>query len=95
MAIKSISIFLCLGLLLKPYWPSKFLRYFPVYYHLTLLYCLPFVTTFLFLLEECSIEWIVNVALTLGHLCVINLSGYSTWYCCLFDAAWKFHCCTR
>ena len=71
MAIKSISIFLCLGLLLKPYWPSKFLRYFPVYYHLTLLYCLPFVTTFLFLLEECSIEWIVNVALTIMFLIVL------------------------
>ncbi len=71
MAIKSISIFLCLGLLLKPYWSSKFLRYFPAYYHLTLLYCLPFVTTFLFLLEECSIEWIVNVALSILFLIVL------------------------
>ena len=71
LAIKSISIFLCLGLLLKPYWPSKLLAYFPTYYHLTLLYCLPFVTTFLFLLEERSIEWVVNVALSILFLIVL------------------------
>ncbi len=71
LAIKSISIFLCLGLLLKPYWPSKLLAYFPTYYHLTLLYCLPFVTTFLFLLEEHSIEWVVNVALSILFLIVL------------------------
>jgi Na+/proline symporter len=71
LAIKSMSILLCLGLLLKPYWSSKYLSYFPVYYHLTLLYCLPFVTTFLFLLEERNIEWVVNVALSILFLIVL------------------------
>ncbi|MFM2428271.1 MAG: hypothetical protein RL012_155 [Bacteroidota bacterium] len=71
LAIKSISIFLCLGLLLKPYWPPKLLAYFPAYYHLTLLYCLPFVTTFIFLLEERNIEWVVNVALSILFLIVL------------------------
>jgi Na+/proline symporter len=71
LAIKSISIFLCVGLLLKPYWPTKLLAYFPTYYHLTLLYCLPFVTTFLFLLEAFSIEWVVNVALSILFLIVL------------------------
>ncbi len=71
LAVKSISIFLCVGLLLKPYWPKKLLAYFPTYYHLTLLYCLPFVTTFLFLLEERSIEWVVNIALAILFLIVL------------------------
>jgi hypothetical protein len=71
LAIKSISIFLCVGLFLQPYWPPKLLAYFPVYYHFTLLYCLPFVTTFLFLLEERNIEWVVNVALSILFLIVL------------------------
>jgi Sodium:solute symporter family len=71
LAVKSISIFLCLGLFLKPYWPPKLLEYFPVYYHLTLLYCLPFVTTFLFLLEERNIEWVVNIVLSIMFLIVL------------------------
>ena len=71
LAVKSISIFLCVGLLLKPYWPKKLLTYFPTYYHLTLLYCLPFVTTFLFLLEERNIEWVVNIALSILFLIVL------------------------
>jgi hypothetical protein len=75
---------ICLGLLLKPYWSSKYLSYFPVYYHLTLLYCLPFVTTFLLLLEECNIEryqwysfpeW-ACLCLALALLCYAALHAY-------------------
>jgi hypothetical protein len=71
LALKSISIFLCIGLFMKPYWPTRLLAYFPTYYHLTLLYCLPFVTTFLFLLGEQNVEWVVNIALSILFLIVL------------------------
>jgi Na+/proline symporter len=71
LAIKSISIFLCLGLLLKPYWPPRLLAYFPAYYHLTLLYCLPFTSTVMFLLTQGSVDWLTNVALTIMFLIVL------------------------
>lgn len=71
LAIRAFSILLCIGLLLKPYWPTKLLNYFPLYYYLTLLYCLPFATTFLFLVEGGNIEWVVNVALSILFLIVL------------------------
>jgi len=71
LAIKGTSVLLCIGLLLKPYWPAQLLPYFAFYYHFSLLYCLPFVTTFLFLLEANSIEWVVNVALAIMFLIVL------------------------
>ena len=69
--IKSIGVMLCVGLLFKYYWPKRISVYFSAYYYFTLLYCLPFVTTFLFLLEGSSIEWIVNVALAIMLLVVL------------------------
>ena len=51
LAIRGMGALLCVGLLLKPQWPARLRRYFPSYYHFCLLYCLPFVATFCFLLE--------------------------------------------
>ena len=72
LAIRGMGALLCVGLLLKTQWPSGLLPYFPSYYHFCLLYCLPFVTTFFFLLEGGSIEWIVNVALSIMFLIVLT-----------------------
>ena len=79
LGIKSISVFLCIGLLLRPYWPKALLPYFAFYYHLTLFYCLSFVTTFLFLLEGNSIEWVVNVSLSIMLLIVLVDWGTFVW----------------
>ncbi len=66
-----IGALFCVGLLLKSYWPAGLLTYFPSYYHLSLLYCLPFTTTFLFLLEGSSVEWLINVSLSIMFLIVL------------------------
>ena len=71
LAIRGVGALLCVGLLLKSQWPAGLLPYFPSYYHLCLLYCLPFITTFLFLLEGGSIEWVVNVTLAIMFLIVL------------------------
>ena len=72
LGIRVIGTLLCVGLLLKSQWPKRLLPYFPVYYHFSLLYCLPFVTTFLLLLEGGSIEWLLNVALAIMLLIVLS-----------------------
>ena len=74
--IKGTSVLLCIGLLLKPYWSASIQRYFPLYYYCTLGYCLPFTTTFLFLLGGSQMEWIVNV--TLAILLLIVLTDWRT-----------------
>jgi len=76
LGLRSIGALLCVGLLLKAYWPKKFLSYFPTYYHLTLLYCLPFTASFLFFLEGSSIECLVNI--TLAILLLITLVDWVT-----------------
>jgi len=63
LGLRIIGALLCVGLLLKSQWPQWMLRYLADFYHLALMFCLPFMTTFLFLLEGDSMEWIVNVVL--------------------------------
>jgi len=71
LTIRGIGTLLCVGLFLQSQWPAFLLPYFPVYYYFTLLYCLPFVTTFLFFLEGGSIEWLLNVGLSIMLLIVL------------------------
>ncbi|ARD85736.1 hypothetical protein A3306_00265 [Rickettsia bellii] len=59
--LRIIGGLMCMGLMLGPYWSSILKKYFPVYYHLTLFYCLPFSTTFIFLLEKGNVEWLINI----------------------------------
>lgn len=71
LGIRGMGALLCVGLLLKSQWPDRLLPYFSSYYHFCLLYCLPFVTTFLFLLEGGSMEWLLNVVLSIILLIVL------------------------
>lgn len=54
---------LCGGLLLKEHWPVRLHRYFPTFWHFTLIYCLPFMATVMYLLVGGTTEWLVNVAM--------------------------------
>ena len=62
---------LCVGLLLRDQWPDYLKRYFPSYWHLTLLYTLPFLTTVMFLLNSRSIEWFANIAMAIMLLVLL------------------------
>lgn len=49
--LRLIAIFLCLGLLLRKKWPENAQVWLPLYWYITLTYCLPFFFTFMFLLD--------------------------------------------
>ena len=49
--LRLIAIFLCLGLLLRKKWPENVQAWLPLYWYITLTYCLPFFFTFMFLLD--------------------------------------------
>ncbi|MEM7382853.1 MAG: sodium:solute symporter family protein, partial [Bacteroidota bacterium] len=70
-AIKLIGATLCVGLLLKPYWNDWFRKHFPLYWHFSLLFCLPFTTTTLYMLNGGGTEWTVNVALSIMLLVIL------------------------
>ena len=71
LGVRGVGALLCVGLLLQFQWPTKLLPYFPAYYHFALCYCLPFATTFLFLLGDSSVEYIVNITLSIMLLIVL------------------------
>jgi Na+/proline symporter/signal transduction histidine kinase len=60
--LRIVSGFLCVGLLLKDHWPSQLRKYLPLYWHISLMVCLPFSTTAMFLINHASYEWLINVA---------------------------------
>jgi Na+/proline symporter len=61
----------CGLLIVRDKWPNSLLPYLPTFWHLTLLYCLPFTSTVMFLLTQGSAEWLINVAITIMFLIVL------------------------
>ena len=70
-AIRLIGAILCVGLLLKPYWGDWLQKYFYAYWHCTLLYCLPFSTTILYVLNNGGTVWAINVAVAIMMLAMM------------------------
>ena len=69
--LRLLGAILCGLLIVKDKWPDAFLPYLPMFWHLTLLYCLPFTSTVMFLLTQGSAEWLINVAITIMFLIVL------------------------
>lgn len=97
-AIRVIVGILCLLLLLKDYWPQSLKPYLPLYWHIVLLVYLPLHTTFMFMLEKASLEWFLNMALSIFMLSALVdwlafiiimplgiLLGYSLFYLVIND----------
>ncbi len=91
--VKFIGAMLCVGLLLKPYWGDWLKKYFYPYWHFTLLYCLPFTTATLYILNGGGTEWTVNVALAImlllilvdwRNFVIISLAGVSLGVLCAY-----------
>jgi hypothetical protein len=69
--VKIMGTLICIVLLLASYWPSWLKAHFSVYWHLSLLYCLPFSFTFLFLLNGSNVKWLTNLCLSITLLIVL------------------------
>lgn len=70
--IRSIGLGLCCGLMLKSIWSRKVQRkYYPLYWHFTLLYCLPFSATLIFLMGAGSCSWIADLSIAIILLIVL------------------------
>ena len=63
---------MCVGLLLRLYWPSVLKEYFRFYFYLSLLYCLPFHATLIFLLEKGNSECLINVIFAIMLLVLLT-----------------------
>jgi Na+/proline symporter len=66
--IRIIAAIACGLLISHEKWPSQWKSYLPTFWHLTILYCLPFVSTVMFLLTQGSVEWVINIAIVIIFL---------------------------
>ncbi len=71
LTLRVISGTLCVVLMMKDYLSEKVRKYLPVYWHFTLMFCLPLYTTYMFLENNASTIWLVNLALSLFLLSVL------------------------
>lgn len=58
--LRLFAAILCFLLIIKGYFSRHILLYMPVYWHLTILYCLPFYTMMMLYLHPNSLLWFVN-----------------------------------
>ena len=57
--------FLCFLLIIKDHLWDKFEKYFPIYWYGTLLFCFPFFTTYMLLINNFKLFWIFNSVLSI------------------------------
>ena len=57
--LRTIATVLCLFLSLKNYWPAKAKSFFPLYWYITLIFCVPFFFNFMMLKNNCSPIWLM------------------------------------
>lgn len=61
----------CFLLIVKDHWIPSLAKYLPLYWHMTLLYCLPFLTTFMLFDSQGSTYWLLNMILAMLLLAVL------------------------
>ncbi len=70
-AMRFVAGILCFLLIIKDYWIKSLADYLPLYWHFTLLYCLPFLTTFMLFDSRGNSFWLLNAILALLLLAVL------------------------
>ena len=69
--IRFIASLLCVGLIISDQWHQKLNRYLPVYWHFTVMFCLPFMTAITFFITQAQHGWLLNMALAMFFLAII------------------------
>lgn len=68
---RSIAIILCFLLAFNKFWPTGMRPALPLYWYLTVMYCLPFYGTYAFLMNHASYSWTLNIILGLFWLVIV------------------------
>jgi signal transduction histidine kinase len=61
--LRLIACVICLPLLFHAHWPQRIKYYLPLYWHLALVYCMPFLGAVMLLRNGFSMEWQLNILL--------------------------------
>ncbi len=69
--LRIFAAILCVLLITKDEWHSIIKPFFPLFWHFTILYCLPFLSTLTLLVAHGKIEWLINIFGTVIFLIVL------------------------
>lgn len=69
--LRLVAGLMCFLLIIKDYWRESFVRYLPLYWQATLLYCLPFLTTYMLFDSQGETFWLLNMILAMFLLAVL------------------------
>ena len=61
--LRLIACIACIPLLFHTHWPSKAKNYLPKYWHISVLYSIPFFATIMLLRNGLSMQWLLNMLL--------------------------------
>jgi signal transduction histidine kinase len=61
--LRILACFICIPILFHTRWSAKLKCYLPLYWHFSLLYCIPFFATVMILRNNFSLEWMLNMLL--------------------------------
>lgn len=62
---RAIATLICIPLILVSCWPAFLKRYLNLYWIFTLLYCLPIFGVYTLLINQSSLDWLLNLSLSL------------------------------
>ena len=62
---------LCVLLMMADQWHRKVEKYLPLYWHFTVMFCLPFMTTVMFFCTQAQHGWLINMMLAIFFLSVL------------------------
>lgn len=91
--LRLICSLLCIPLILLKYLPKSCLKYIPVYWYFSIIFCLPFFFIFMTIMNEWSIVWVLNTSLSMllvfilidfKGLCVSLFLGSSSAVLCAY-----------
>lgn len=71
LSLRIVSGILCLFLVFQEIWRGWITRYYALFWCFTLCYCLPFLSTFMFLMNEDSKFWMIGMSLSLFLLATL------------------------
>jgi Na+/proline symporter len=69
--VKLFSGILCVGLFFAPELTKKYNKYFPLYWHFTLMIALPFISCSMIILHNGSFYWLLNMSLSILALALL------------------------
>ncbi|MDX2050697.1 MAG: hypothetical protein SFT93_05985, partial [Rickettsiaceae bacterium] len=69
--LRMVAGFLCFTLALLRLWPKQLKKILPIYWYVCVLYCIPFLGTYFYLMNQESNIWLVNVILGLFWMILV------------------------